>query len=152
MDGERAGDPSRPPALDEAREREREQVVAGDHEQVVVQPGTVEHERDIADRAEAVVVRGRPVVVDRHVAPGGPGLELDRLLRVRDDVDGIESVHFAEPVEDPVDDRPAADREELLRDRVRQRAEPRGVPGREDDRLHVPVALPAQVPSSQEAR
>jgi hypothetical protein len=82
--------------------------------------------------------------VDRDTAPGGPALELGRLGRVRDDVDLVEPLDLAEPVEDPVGDRPAADRQELLRDGVGERAEARRVPRREDDRF--------QVPSSQDAR
>jgi hypothetical protein len=84
--------------------------------------------------------------VDRHVAraPGRPALELGDLPRVRDDVDAVEPVDLGQPVEDPVDDRPAADREQLLGDGVGQRTEPGRVPGGEDDGF--------QVPSSQEAR
>jgi len=68
----------------------------------------------------------------------------DDLVRLGTKMDGVELVHFAEPVEDPVDDRPAADREELLGDGVRERPQSRRVPRRQDDR--------SQVPSSQEAR
>ena len=61
---DRARRPLRAPERDEVGERELEQVVAGDHEQVVVaEPARSIAKRDVADRAEPVVVRGRPVVV-----------------------------------------------------------------------------------------
>jgi hypothetical protein len=84
--------------------------------------------------------------VDRHVARarGRPALELGGLLGVRNEVDGVNRVDLGQPVEDPVDDRTAADREQLLGDGVGQRPEPGRVPGGEDDGF--------QVPSSQEAR
>jgi hypothetical protein len=84
--------------------------------------------------------------VNRDVvpAPGRPALELGGLVGIRDDVDAVEPVDLGQPVEDPVDDRPSADREQLLRDGVGQRPEPGRVPGRENDGF--------QVPSSQDSR
>jgi len=59
-------------------------------------------------------------------------------------VDRLDLVHRADPVDDPLDHRPPADGQERLRDRLRQRVQPRRVPGRQDEGVYVP--------SSQEAR
>ena len=55
---------------------------------------------------------------------------------VRDDVDLVDLVDLPDVREDPVEDRPAADRQQRLRDVVGERTEPGRVAGREDDRLH----------------
>ena len=45
-----------------------EQVVAGDHQQVLVaEPGAIDDELNVADRAKPVVLARRPVVVHAHV-------------------------------------------------------------------------------------
>ena len=60
------------------------------------------------------------------VAPARPGCERVALSRVRDDVDLVDArAASVDAVEDPVDDRPAADRQQLLRRPVGQRTKPR---------------------------
>ena len=142
--GDRAAHPVRAPRVDERLEAEVEQVVARDDEQVVVDPGLGDDEPQVADRAEPVVVRGRRVVVDGgRAGPAlAPRLERRRLARVRHDVDLVDLVHLFDRVDDPVQDRPPADRQQLLRPGVGERAESGRVPGREDDRLHA-VTAPA---------
>ena len=51
-------------------------------------------------------------------------------------VDLVDLAHLAHPVEQVVEHRPPREREQHLRDRVRQRPEPGRVPGGEDERLH----------------
>ncbi len=116
-------------------ERVVEQVVSRDDEQIVVET----HEVDVADRSEAIVVRGRAVVVDHHVLVLGPPLEVRRKPRVRDEVDLV-CARLLDSVEDPIHHRPAADGQELLRNRVRERPETRGVAGGEDQGLHTSAA------------
>ena len=116
---------------------ELEEVVGGDHEQVVArEPPVAEREANVAERAEAVVVRARPVVVNDDVLVLRPPLEGRRIDRVRDDVDGVDLAGIRDPVEDPVDHRAAAHRQQRLRDGLGQRTEPRRVPGREQQHLH----------------
>ena len=62
---------------------------------------------------------------------------------VRDEVDVVYAC-LADLVEDPVDHRPPAHRQQLLGEAVGERAKPGGVAGRQDEGF--------QVPSSQEAR
>src|SRR5581483_5308136 len=112
-----------------------EQVVAGEDEQVVVGAGALEHEGDVADRAEAVLVRLRAVVVHGDPAAAGrPPLEVAGEARVRDHVDVAR--HLLDPIADPVHHRTPADRQELLGDRVGERPQPGGIAGREHDRPH----------------
>ena len=103
------------------REAELEQVVAGDHEQVVVETGCVDHELHVADGAETVVVRDGAVIEDRYVAAACPLAKHRRLTRVRHYVDVLDRVDGGDGVHDPVDDRPPADRKQLLCPRVGQR-------------------------------
>src|SRR5262249_51094835 len=63
-------------------------------------------------------------------------LEPRDLAGVRDDVDRVDLRHLLDRVDDPVEDRAAPDREQLLRPGVGKRTEARRVPGRENDRLH----------------
>ena len=93
-----------------------EQVVAGDHEQVVVEAD----EPNVADCTKAVLVRRRFVVVDLHVLVLGPAREVLREARIRDQVHLV-GARLLDPIEDPVHHRPASDRQQLLRDRVRER-------------------------------
>ena len=117
------------------REGVVEQVVSGDHEQVVVEAD----EPDVADCAEAVLVRRRAVVVDLHVLVLGPARKVVCEARVRDQVHLV-GARLLDPVEDPVHDRPASDRQQLLRDRVRERTQPRRVARGENQRLHTSAA------------
>ena len=132
------------PEVDVLNEAELEQVVACDHENVVVERRACEHEVDVADRAEAVVLARRAVVVDRDRdgAPGGlgPSDERSSELRIRDDVDCVDLVDLFDAVEDPVEHRPPADGQERLRDRLRQRVQTRRVARGEDERFHGEVA------------
>ena len=74
----------------ELREIRREQVVARNDDEIVVDFLLLEHERDVADRPELVVVARRPVVNDGHVIPAGrPRTEVGRELRIGDDVRSI---------------------------------------------------------------
>ena len=71
----------------EVREIRPRKVVARDDDEVVVDLLLLDHEADVADRAEPVFVARRAVVDHRHVAPAfGPLAELRREPRVRDDV------------------------------------------------------------------
>ena len=142
-DGDRARRSLRAPERREVGEAEVEQVVAGDHEQVVVELRLLEHEQHVADRAEPVLVRARAVVVDDHVTSVRPACECADLVRVRDDVDLVDDLDRSDRLDDPVDDRPPADRQQLLRPRVGERTKPRRVPRREDDRLHAVAPTPA---------
>src|SRR5262249_46751335 len=65
------------------------------------------------------------------------------LAGVRHHVHGVDLRHRGDPVEDPVDDRAAADRQQLLRVRVGERAQPGRVARGEDDRLH--TSAPARL-------
>src|SRR5262249_14958727 len=96
-----------------------------------------------ADGAEAIVVRGCAVVVDRYVAAGRPLPKRGCLARVRHDVDLVDILDGGDGVHDAVDDRTSAHREELLGPRVGEWAEPGCITGREDDGLHA-----ATVPAS----
>src|SRR5262249_20056333 len=132
-----------PPEAHVPGKAELEEVVTGDHEQMVVEPGRVHHELHVADGAEAIVVRGRAVVVDRQVAAGRPLPKRGRLARVRDDVDLVDVLDGGDGVHDAVDDRTSTYRQELLGPRFGEWAEPGRIAGREDDRLHA-----ATVPAS----
>ena len=145
-DGDRARGAVAAPERDEVGELELEEVVARDHEQVVVDPGSLDDELHVAHSAELVVVRGRPVVVDRHVPAATPELERRCLACVRDDMHLVDVGHGGQAVDDAVDDRATADREELLRPRIGERSQPRRIPGCEDQRLHAATA-PASVSS-----
>ena len=137
VNGDRAALPLGAPERHVLRERELEQVVAGHHEQVVAgEAGAIDDEADVSGRAEAVLVRRRQVVVKRHVPVGRPRLERGDLARVRHDVHLVDRIHRRDAVEDPVDDRTPADVQELLRQLVGERAQPRAVAGGEEDRLH----------------
>ena len=59
-------------------EPEVEEVVAGHDEQVVVDPGPVEHVLQVADRPEPVLVGARAVVVDDDAVRRRPRPELGR--------------------------------------------------------------------------
>src|SRR5262249_35028936 len=64
-------------------------------------------------------------------------------------------VRLADLVDDPVDHRSTADRQQLLRDRIGERPETRRVSGRQDQRFHDLATVcckVGQVPSSHEAR
>src|SRR5215208_5059053 len=125
-------------------EAELKEVVARDHERVVpCQDAAVEDEPDVADRAEAVVVGRRSVVVDRDPPTADPVPEPGRLPRVRHEVHLVHLVYLVDLVEDPVDDRAPADRQQLLRDAVGERPKTRRVPSRQNERLHVRVTYPA---------
>src|SRR5690242_12148440 len=135
--GERAPVALRTPEVDVAREWELEQVVGRDHEQVVVrEPPVAERKANIAESAEAVVVRARPVVVDDDVLVPGPLLEGGRVDGVRDDVHRVDLARPGDAVEDPVRHRPAADRQQGLRDGLRQRPEPGRIARGEEENLH----------------
>ena len=128
-----------------------EQVVAGDHDHVVVDdPGAVEREGDVADRAEPVVVRARPVVVDGHAGlEHRPVLEVPGEAAVRDDVHLVDLLDLADPLQDPVDHRLAPHRQQALREIVGQRLQAGRVAAGEDDRLHRNrCSLTASRPSS----
>ncbi|HWQ00903.1 MAG TPA: hypothetical protein VN449_02175, partial [Gaiellaceae bacterium] len=72
----------------EIGQSEVEEVVARDHEQIVVAPNALEHEGDVADRPQAVVVGDGPVVVHGHaVAAACPAMEVRCETLVGDDVD-----------------------------------------------------------------
>ena len=88
----------------EAADLGREEVVARDHDQVVVEPRALDHEADVPDRAEPVVLARRPVVDHRH-GVRRPRLEVRRELRVRDDVHAVD-VRRPQRVEDVM--RPAS--------------------------------------------
>src|SRR5207247_448071 len=92
-------------------------------------------EGDVADRSEPVLVGSRPVVVNARPA-ARPLLEVRREARVCDHVNLVDLLDLGDPVEDPVDDRLAADLEERLRAIVRQRTQSGRVPGRKDESLH----------------
>jgi hypothetical protein len=143
-DCDHARDALRAPECDEVGEAELEEVVARDHEQVVVDPGALDDEPNVADRAEAVLVRHCPVVVDRDVAVADPLVEPRRLARVRHDVHRVHLRQLGDALEDPVDDRPATDRQELLRGLVGQRAEAGRVARREDDDFHAAAVSAAR--------
>src|SRR6266511_1690687 len=132
-DAARAG--PRSPVRLVVRERVVEEVVARDHEQLVVDPD----ELDVTDRAEAILVRGRAVVVDLHVFVLCPASEVLRKTRIRDEMHLLRA-RLGNPVEDPVDHRTLADGQKLFRHRIGQRTEPGGVPRREDQRLHTSAA------------
>ena len=89
-----------------------------------------------ADRAQPVLVRRRAVVVNCHVRPVGPRAKAVRKPSIGDEMDHLR-IRFAHLVEDPVDDRSAADRQELLGNGIRERPEPRGISGRQDQRLQI---------------
>ena len=61
-----------PGNLAEVVERLAEEVVAGHDDEVVVDALALDHEADVADRAQAVVVARRPVVDDGDVLALGP--------------------------------------------------------------------------------
>ena len=80
------------PPLDESEQREVEEVVPGEHEELVVlQPRLLDREPEIPHGTEPVFVRRRPVVVHRHTVFGGPVLERAREAAIRDqnDLDGL---------------------------------------------------------------
>ena len=123
--------------LDETRQGELEEVVAGQDEQLVVlEPALLDHEPQVADRAEPVVVRGRSVVVHRHALRLRPAGEDGGEAVIRDEVDRIHLVDLTDTVEHPVEHRPAADRKQVLGHVVRQRSEPGRVARRKDQGLH----------------
>jgi hypothetical protein len=62
------------------RQAEIEQVVSGDHEQVVRDPCAIDDELRVSDRSQAILVRGRTVVVDDHTASSRPFVEARRFL------------------------------------------------------------------------
>ncbi len=121
-----------------------EQVVARDDDEVVVEPGLVEHVADVADRAEPVVVRRRAVVHDPDsVTPGGPLLEVRGELRVRDD-DRLVHAHLLQSLEDVVEHRLPTDLEQRLRAIERERVEPGRVAGGKNERLHFTCLRPTR--------
>ena len=137
MDGDGARLPPAVPPADEVREARVEEVVAADHEQVLVlEPCAIDDELDVADRAEPVLLALCAVVVHLHVARLRPLEERGRELAVRDHVDGIDLLDLTDAVEQVVDERPARQRQQRLRHRLRERIQPRAVAGREDQSLH----------------
>src|SRR5439155_18940783 len=114
------------------------------HEEVVVDRRLLDDEAHVADRPEAIVVRHRAVVVNPDRTAVSPTLERGRLPSVGDDVDLVDEVDELDPLDDRVDDRPPADREQLLRPRVGERAQPRGIARGEDERLHAATGSPAR--------
>ena len=135
IDRKGASDALHLPECGKTMQLEVEQVVAGDHEQVVVAPGSLQHERDVPDRAEAVLVRESAVVVDGDTAAAGrPAAEVVREAAVGDEVDVV--TDLLDLVADPVEHRPATDREQLLCNRVRQGRKPGRIPRGQDDRPH----------------
>src|SRR5207237_9604386 len=116
-------------------------VGTGDHEEVVaLESPFLDREPEVADRTEPVLVRGRPVVMDLDVAPFGPAPEVVRIACIRDDVDPVDLLDLLDALHDPVEHRAAADREQRLREVLRERPKAGRVAGREDDGLHTSAA------------
>src|SRR5947208_15789348 len=129
------------PERDVVGEAEVEEVVAGNHEEVFAVPVLpVGDEPHVGDRPEPIVVRRRAVVVDEYVFVLRPALVLARIVRVCDEVDLVDLVDFLDFVEDPVHHRPAADRQQLLRNVVGERAQTRRIARRKDEPLHTRTA------------
>ena len=85
----------RAPPLDEARQREVEEIVPRqDDELVALQLCRLDREPEISDRAEPIVVGARTVVEDRDAVRLGPLLEGGCEAAVRDEVD---LVHVPRP-------------------------------------------------------
>ena len=125
---------------DEVGERVVEEIVAGDDEEIVVEAGAHLHEADVADRAEPVVVRRRAVVVHEDVLAVGPAVELVGEARVRHEVHAVD-LRLVQLVQHPVDHRPSADRQQVLRHGVRERLQPRRVAGGEDQAVQMPSSV-----------
>ncbi len=132
------------PEVDVVGERELEEVVGGDHEQTVVaEPALLDREADVAERTETVVVRGGAVVPDDHPPLRPPPLERLRVDGVRDDVDAVDRARLLDRVEDPVDHRPPADRQQRLGGLLGERPQAHRVAGGEQERLHAATTAPA---------
>ena len=69
-----------------------------------------------------------------------PTLEHVREARIRDEVH-VGDVRLVELAEHPVDHRPSADGQQVLREVVGQRLEPRRVAGGEDQAVHTPSSV-----------
>src|SRR5581483_707212 len=127
----------RAPPGDVVREGEVEEVVAGEDEQLLLaEPGLVGDEPEVAHGAEPVLVRRRPVVVDDDAVRLRPRRELGGEPGVRDEMDPVDLLHFPDAVEHVIEHRPAAERQEVLRQVVGERPQPGRVAGGEEDRLH----------------
>ena len=103
----------------------------------------LDREADVAERAEAVVVRGGAVVPDDNPPLRPPPLEPLRVDGVRDDVDAVDGAGILDRVEDPVDHRPPADRQQRLGRLLGERPQPHRITGGEQERLHAATTAPA---------
>ena len=72
--------------------------------------------------------------------PGGPALEVGREAGVGDEVDVVDP-GVANLVQDPVDHRPSAHRQQLLRDRVGERAKASRIARGQDQGDHKPSSV-----------
>ena len=90
------------------------------------------HESKVAHCTEPIVVRARPIVMHRDGLRFRPVLESRSEAVIRDEVDRIDVLDFADAVEHPVEHRPAADRQQMLGYVVGQRAQASRVAGGED--------------------
>ena len=121
-----------------------EQIVAGDHDQIVIHVLRFEDVMDVADRAELVGVVGGMVVDDgeihfrfRRAIIVRPFLKMPGELGVGDDVNAVNLGDGREVVEDVLDHRLARDGQERFGLREGERIEARGVAGGEDDDFHL---------------
>ena len=120
--------------------RALEDAVARRDQQVVVETALANDEAEVADRAQLRLVALGAVVDYLDLEPprpaGGELTEVRGGLRVRDDVDAFEGGNLLELAEQPPEDRVPPDLEQRLRRVERERVQPRGVPGRENNRFH----------------
>ena len=143
VDRDSAPSAARSPVGDEIAKAILEQVVARDDEQVVVDPAALDGQLEVSDRTEPVFVGERAVIVDDHAGRPRPAAELVGKAAVRDQMDLVHFGDLASVLENPVDDRPAADGQQRLRDRVGERPEASRIPAGEDDHLHLAATAPA---------
>lgn len=132
--------------LDESAEGEVQDVVGGNDQQVFVQLIRLQGQQQVPHRSETRLVGEGPVAEHPHRRTGpavcGPRLKHRCELPVgHDDVlrdlrDGVQVV------EHPPEDGAPADFQQGLREILRQRIQPGGIAGRQDDGFHLNQSFP----------
>ena len=113
-----------------------EEVVASNHNHVIVNISIFQNQVQIADRAEFVVITGGVIVHHPHrrgevgeITTAGPILKMSRELFVGHDERLVDGLYRPEAGQDMIDHRLAGDRQQRLGSIESERVKARGVTG-----------------------
>ena len=122
----------------EATQAEREQVITGDDEHVLIDPAAVDGQLDVANGAKPRFIRRRAVVQNDDGRPVAvrPCLENGGKLMVRHNDISIHHTGTVDVIDQPVQDGLAPDIQQGLGKVFRQRIQPRRIASGQDHTFH----------------